>query len=95
MRGYFITILKAFRGNKFGSILQTVLKGQNVLNIMLNFPDTNMSSRVPCPDSLNICAFCPLPLFSLCPMTVICLSGELNQELLETVALSCVMLKVH
>lgn len=52
-----------------------------------------MSSRVPCPDSLNICAFCPLPLFSLCPLTVICLSGELNQKLLETVTLSCVMFK--
>lgn len=29
--------------------------------------------------------FPPLPWFSLCPMMVICLSGELNQELLETV----------
>lgn len=29
--------------------------------------------------------FPPLPWFSLCPMMVVCLSGELNQELLETV----------
>jgi len=51
---------------------------------MLNFPKYKTCQQESLGQQLfNICAFfAPLPLFSLCPMMLICLSGELNQELL-------------